>query len=120
MNSKHFACAISAILLVFPTIDLSADRGGGGARGGAGDRGINNGQNYNQGRDNSDYLRNLDNQRNGAYLNNYGGGYYGGYNEYIDPYPPAGSEPGMTDDSNALYESYQQSNNDSKYSTFVR
>ncbi len=53
--------------------------------------------------------RNFDHQyNNGGYFE----GSYGVYgpNEYISPTPPPGSQPGMNDDSNALYNSYMKSN----------
>lgn len=69
------------------------------------------GQNYNQ-----DYRRNYEGYGNyGGYET--GGGYWGGSAGFIGapvyPYPPPGSQPGMSDDSNALYQSYLRKNGDS-------
>jgi len=48
----------------------------------------------------------------GGYGGGYGGGVYNsGYGGVVVPaYPPADSQPGMGDDSNALYRSYLRSN----------
>jgi len=103
MNIRHYIIALS-MLFLFASLFLSADRVGG--RGDSLDRGDNPMFNY-------------DNRVNyGGYGGDYGGGAYVGspfYGEYINPYPPPGSMPGMSDDSNSLYNSYLQSNQNQGY-----
>lgn len=67
----------------------------------------NNDRNYN-----SNYGHNYDhNYQNYNRNDNYGGGLEGVYPyQYISPTPPPGSQPGMSDDSNALYDSYLRHN----------
>lgn len=96
----------SFFLMNLSMITLSAREGGGGGGGhhGGGEYHPNSGgyhQNY------GNYHNYRENQNYGGYGGGYGGGYVNeGYNVY--PYPPQGSQPGMSDDSNALYNSYLQ------------
>jgi hypothetical protein len=52
-------------------------------------------------------------QEGDAYATPYdGGGNYGGYGYYVNPYPPEESSPGEGDDTDALYQYYLQQNNE--------
>lgn len=88
-----FKLVVSTFFLMnLAFLALSAREVGGG--------GYHGPQNYNHG------LNRYDNYGGyGGYGGEvWGGGYGGGYGVY--PYPPPGSQPGMSDDSNALYNSY--------------
>lgn len=65
-------------------------------------------QNYNY------YEHNYGTYGNPGYANPYANSYYGYGNNWVYPYPDPESEPGMGDDSNALYQSYLR-NNDNGY-----
>lgn len=83
-------------------LTLSAREGGGGGYHGSA------GYHPNYSNYHDDYNRNYRNDNYGDYGGGYWGGYGGGgYSVY--PYPPQGSQPGMGDDSNALYNSYLRS-----------
>jgi hypothetical protein len=96
-NTKYlkYVCA-GLITAALPLLTLSArdyGGGGGGGHGTYGEHGGVYGQEYNHG-----------------YDDNYGA-YYGGNPDFVvNPYPAAGSQPGMSDDSDALYQSYLQHN----------
>lgn len=97
---------LTAVALL-PFIDLSAREGGGGVHVGGGS-GYHANYNHN-------YHPNYGNYDHRADQNyNYGGGGYyggtGGYGGVVYPYPDPESQPGMSDDSNALYQSYLRHN----------
>lgn len=94
------------LVALMPMIALSA-RPEGGAHGGAGAHfNAGTGSRYDASRhEGSDYMHN-EQWRNRTYVDpNY---YYGG--GYAQPYVNNGPGPGEVDDSDALYESYLQSN----------
>lgn len=102
MHNKYILTAISS-LFIFPAF-LCAYHGGG--EGGHVGGGVHDGGYY--GGD-----RHYNEQNYGYGVNGYIGAPF--YGEYINPYPPPGSQPGMSDDSDALYNSYLHSNQDSSF-----
>ncbi len=121
MNKTLLATlSLSAVLTAvtfLPIFTLTArESGGGNYRGDRGQENYNHSYNSNTG-NYGDYGNHREQNYNYGGYEGYNGGYggYGGYNsgygELVNPYPAPGSQPGMTDDSNALYQSYLRNNN---------
>lgn len=113
---KSFYLLLTVVTFL-PVMTLSArgfGGGEGGGRGMGGDRGfggeMGGGNRY---QNTNPYERGYEEHRMNQDLNNFDEGYggyggYGSYGGYVDPYNAG--QPGMSDDSNALYDSYLQSN----------
>ncbi|MBA3602194.1 MAG: hypothetical protein H0W50_00780 [Parachlamydiaceae bacterium] len=100
--------ALTAVTF-FPIITLSARESGGGYHGGSSHTNYNHNYNSNTGNHGNYGNHREQNYNHGGY-GGYNGG-YGGYGGVVNPYPEPGSQPGMTDDSNDLYQSYLRHNN---------
>lgn len=88
--------AVSSFFLInLALLTLSAREVGGG--------GYHGPQNYHGGNQGYHHYGNYE-----GYGVEGGGAWGGGYG--VNPYPPPGSQPGMNDDSNALYNSYLRKN----------